>query len=300
MSSFNKVQSLASGKVARQQYYQDQVVGLNAFQRHKKYIEDYLTYYGQRKREREEESLEPPCKKIKTDFEVMKEYHRFIRSEEDDAENCWQARLAKKYYDRLFKEYCIADLSQYKQAKIGLRWRTHKEVVNGKGQFICGAKGCQEKLHLCSYEVNFAYVEHREEKQALVKLRVCPDCAYKLNYKREREFRKVQKQIMKALGISSEQKVKEKQQSEQQTQQLLQNTEEEHQKLCSYSTDQQTNRNNGELLLNEPQEPGSRSDANKLEQKHSKEEVKNVWMQNEDEQQIAEDEYDKYFAEMFL
>lgn len=39
--------------------------------------------------------------------------------------------LAKKYYDKLFKEYCIADLSKYKENKVGLisrqssksRWR---------------------------------------------------------------------------------------------------------------------------------------------------------------------------------
>jgi len=27
-------------------------------------------------------------------------------------------RLAKKYYDKLFKEYCIADLSRYKENKV--------------------------------------------------------------------------------------------------------------------------------------------------------------------------------------
>ena len=31
--------------------------------------------------------------------------HRFIRSEEDDSENSWEQRLAKRYYDKLFKEY---------------------------------------------------------------------------------------------------------------------------------------------------------------------------------------------------
>lgn len=31
------------------------------------------------------------------------------------AEKSWEARLAKRYYDKLFKEYCIADLSQYKK-----------------------------------------------------------------------------------------------------------------------------------------------------------------------------------------
>ena len=38
---------------------------------------------------------------------------RFIRSEEDDASNTWETKLARKYYSQLFREYCIADLSRY-------------------------------------------------------------------------------------------------------------------------------------------------------------------------------------------
>lgn len=29
-------------------------------------------------------------------------------------------RLAKKYYEKLFREYCIADLSRYKENKVAL------------------------------------------------------------------------------------------------------------------------------------------------------------------------------------
>lgn len=29
-----------------------------------------------------------------------------------------EKRLAKKYYDKLFKEYCITDLSRYKENKV--------------------------------------------------------------------------------------------------------------------------------------------------------------------------------------
>jgi len=43
-------------------------------------------------------------------------------------------QLAKKYYDKLFKEYCIADLSRYKENKIAMRWRIEKEVQEGKGK----------------------------------------------------------------------------------------------------------------------------------------------------------------------
>ena len=45
-------------------------------------------------------------------------------------------------------------------------------------------------LGLSSYEVNFAYEEAGQRKQALVKLRVCPQCAFKLNYRKEKQFQK--------------------------------------------------------------------------------------------------------------
>lgn len=32
-----------------------------------------------------------------------------------------EKELAKKYYDKLFKEYCIADLSKFKENKVGNR-----------------------------------------------------------------------------------------------------------------------------------------------------------------------------------
>ena len=98
--------------------------------------------------------------------------------------------MAKKYYDKLFKEYCICDLTLYKLNKVAMRWRIEKEVIDGKGQFVCGDKKCPIKEGLKSWEVNFAYMEHGERRNALVKLRLCPDCSYKLNYHHKyRNFR---------------------------------------------------------------------------------------------------------------
>lgn len=104
----------------------------------------------------------------------------------------WGKQIARKYYDKLFKEYCVADLSRYKENKVrhpfikyivcqlirkhgnhpqvGIRWRIEKEVVVGKGQFSCGAQKCDIKEHLRTWEVNFAYVEQGEKKNALVKI----------------------------------------------------------------------------------------------------------------------------------
>lgn len=53
---------------------------------------------------------------------------------------------------------------------MALRWRIDKEVVTGKGQFICGNKICTERENLRTWEVNFAYCENNEKKNALIKL----------------------------------------------------------------------------------------------------------------------------------
>lgn len=58
----------------------------------------------------------------------------------------------------------------YIHTQIALRWRIDREVITGKGHFICGNKKCEERSGLKSWEVNFAYNEHGEKKNALIKL----------------------------------------------------------------------------------------------------------------------------------
>lgn len=182
MASFTGVKNDVFERQQRRQQYHDRVLGLNAYERHKQFMRDYQTHYGGAV------SVQQQVQPVKTDRDTLKETYRFIRSEEDDLERSWEQRLAKRYHDKLFKEYCIADMSRYKENRIGLRWRTEKEVVSGKGQFECGNKKCTAREGLRSYEVNFAYTEAGESKQALVKLRVCPKCSYKLNYRKEKEL----------------------------------------------------------------------------------------------------------------
>ncbi|XP_067833156.1 protein FRA10AC1 [Heptranchias perlo] len=158
------------------------LIAMDAYARHKKYINDYLLYYGGSK-----EDLKRSAINDKTDLDVIKENHRFLWTEDDEADMTWEKTLAKKYYDKLFKEYCIADLSRYKHNKFGFRWRVDKEVISGKGQFCCGNKYCDVKEGLKSWEVNFGYNEHGEKRNALVKLRLCPECSYKLNYHHRRK-----------------------------------------------------------------------------------------------------------------
>ncbi|XP_056101958.1 protein FRA10AC1 [Rhinichthys klamathensis goyatoka] len=158
------------------------LISMNAFERHKKFVSDYILYYGGTM-----EELRRSTSRDKTDLDVVKENHRFLWREEDEEDMTWEQELAKKYYDKLFKEYCIADLSRYKENKFGFRWRIENEVVSGKGQFFCGNKRCESKEGLKSWEVNFAYVEQEEKRNALLKLRLCPECSFKLNYHHKRK-----------------------------------------------------------------------------------------------------------------
>jgi len=172
-----------------------------------------------------------------------------------DGKMRWQERMARHYHAHLFKSFAIADLSQLSlsntsisnvpsneniksKRRIGLRWRTGREVREGIGQFTCGNKHCpsfrtivpydknrmeiylqesnkdvkrsnvgrkdqssialeewdqakQEEeeernllestfmhgMGLYSYEVNFQYIEEKQQKNELVKLRLCMNCA---------------------------------------------------------------------------------------------------------------------------
>ena len=123
---------------------------------------------------------------MSSDANILREQHQFIRDDDEDRANfdgSWELRMARKYYDKLFKEYAIADLTRYEEGKIGLRWRVENEVVIGKGQYICGNKPCNETDDLHSYEVPFRYLESGVLKTELVKVRTCPECSVKLFFK---------------------------------------------------------------------------------------------------------------------
>ncbi|CAG9770793.1 unnamed protein product [Ceutorhynchus assimilis] len=160
---------------------------LNPYEIHKLLINQYvLKHPGSSK------LLQRDKSKDRTDYHVLKDNHKFLW--DDKAPETWEEQFAKKYYEKLFKEYCIADLSRYKENKVALRWRIEKEVVSGKGQFICGNRTCQEEDELRSWEVNFAYLEQGQKKNALVKIRLCPSCSKKLNYhSKKREVKRLQK-----------------------------------------------------------------------------------------------------------
>ncbi|KAI8098290.1 folate-sensitive fragile site protein Fra10Ac1-domain-containing protein [Gilbertella persicaria] len=157
----------------------------DAYSRHKQLMQEYL-----KRKTEPKAAYVPPT--YKTQKDILRENHKFVRSELDD-NTTWEERVAKKYYDRLFKEYAICELKYYKEGKIALRWRTEKEVVVGKGQFICASTRCDCTTSLTSWEVNFGYVENGEKKNELVKVRLCPECSDKLNYRTKKTLKRKQR-----------------------------------------------------------------------------------------------------------
>lgn len=153
---------------------------LNPYEKHKQLIQRY-------------QALKPTPIAQVSDLDILRKSHKFLRDHEQEENMSWEDRLAKKYYDKLFKEYCLGDFSRYKTGVVGLRWRTRQECVDGKGHFSCGNLKCALVMDLSSWEVNFAYLEQGEKKNALVKIRLCPDCSYKLNYKKLKAEKKQRK-----------------------------------------------------------------------------------------------------------
>ena len=117
-----------------------------------------------------------------SDRDVLIANHEFIRDDESDEiriSSSWGVRLARNYYNKLYKEFAIIDLSDRKN--IGMRWRIESEGICGKGQHMCGEKCCVSSEGLAIYEVPFAYAENAKEKLELVKVTLCKGCLKKLN-----------------------------------------------------------------------------------------------------------------------
>ncbi|PWW73900.1 hypothetical protein C7212DRAFT_283963 [Tuber magnatum] len=154
----------------------------SAYARHLQAASAYVSYYG---------GTVPTPAKYRNERDILEDHHQFIRTDgEADTE---EKRIAKSYYDKLFKEFAMVELERWREKQIAMRWRTKQEVLDGKGQFSCANLSCRnhrstldenpdEEGGLRSVELNFEYVEHGEKKHALVTARVCKGCAVKLRY----------------------------------------------------------------------------------------------------------------------
>ncbi|KAJ3852583.1 folate-sensitive fragile site protein Fra10Ac1-domain-containing protein [Lentinula lateritia] len=131
----------------------------------------------------------------KTEFEILKDSHKFLREDEDDNSHLsWEEKLASKYYSSLYREFAMCDLKHYKSGNFALRWRTEDEVLAGLGESTCGNTRCKhytlKKPALSTLELPFAYSEHGENRSALVKVVLCARCVDKLMWKRRQSKEK--------------------------------------------------------------------------------------------------------------
>ncbi|KAL8277899.1 hypothetical protein RQP46_009718 [Phenoliferia psychrophenolica] len=121
------------------------------------------------------------------ELDVLKERKRFIHATDvDPASLSWEDALALKYYETLFREFCVVNLKHYKHGAIALRWRTETEVLAGIAQLTCASLRCrfheppeaEEELDpesteplvpttLTEFEVPFNYMEEGEKKNSV-------------------------------------------------------------------------------------------------------------------------------------
>lgn len=157
---------------------------LDAYSRHKLFINNLILYYNKNSKQKSRaETVSDSLKEQRIEIP-----HSFLPSTPSE-DSSWEERIAFKYYQKLFKHYALISLVKYKEGRVGLRWRTQKEVIKGKGQFICGSLECaiekEEDESLLTFELNFKYIERGDTKNALVKVRLCSSCSKKLHFYNE-------------------------------------------------------------------------------------------------------------------
>lgn len=114
---------------------------------------------------------------ISEKYNILRSEYEFLPEQSDNNED----NFMEEYYSKLYREFCLVDLSRYKKGKLGLSWCTEDHILKGKGYKICANISCDKTKHLKAYEVNMKYTEKNEIKNALVKVYLCHKCGNKLN-----------------------------------------------------------------------------------------------------------------------
>mmetsp|Transcript_7300 Transcript_7300/g.10024 ORF Transcript_7300/g.10024 Transcript_7300/m.10024 type:complete len:178 (-) Transcript_7300:244-777(-) len=101
-----------------------------------------------------------------------------------------ESNSSSKHGQQLFRDYAIIRFRR-KEKKLGLRWRSRKDVLSGKGKTVCGNEKCGAtdgvrdkhkglRSQLRNFEVKFGYAEQDQPKCALIKVKLCKRCGKKL------------------------------------------------------------------------------------------------------------------------
>lgn len=99
--------------------FRNNLQGEDAYARHQRYVRDYARFYSSSSGS----TVSDPAPNRRTDFDVLKAAHKFIRGEDEvneaDLEKLsYEEQLAVKYYASLFKEYAVCDLKHYKSGNV--------------------------------------------------------------------------------------------------------------------------------------------------------------------------------------
>jgi protein FRA10AC1 len=86
---------------------------LNPYQLHQHLINEYIL-----NQPGSTQKLGRDHSKDKRDIDVIKENHQFLWDDNEQVNATWEQQLARKYYEKLFKEYTISDLQRYKENKV--------------------------------------------------------------------------------------------------------------------------------------------------------------------------------------
>ena len=79
----------------------------SAYARHLQAASAYVSYYG---------GTVPTPAKYKSERDILEDHHQFIRTDEEtDTE---EKRIAKSYYDKLFKEFAMIELARWREKQV--------------------------------------------------------------------------------------------------------------------------------------------------------------------------------------
>jgi protein FRA10AC1 len=80
----------------------------SAYARHLQAASAYLSYYG---------GSVPVPGKCRSERDILETHHQFIRSGDDEPDS-EEKKLAKSYYEKLFKEFAVVELARWRDKQV--------------------------------------------------------------------------------------------------------------------------------------------------------------------------------------
>lgn len=103
--------STSTDKSHSQKLFSQSGSSTSAYTRHLQATDAYLRYYG---------GSIPTPEKARSERDILEENHQFIRGDDEGEVVDEEKMMAKKYYDKLFKEFAVVELARWKEKQVGL------------------------------------------------------------------------------------------------------------------------------------------------------------------------------------